>query len=86
MDFGAHSIIWTIFVGLVVGAIAKLLMPGKDPGGCIITILLGIAGALVGTWICWVELCRRLDYVDRRRDDPVAAVSISFQTPTVAAT
>ena len=51
MDFSAHSIIWTILVGLVVGAIAKLLMPGKDPGGCIVTILLGIAGALVGTWI-----------------------------------
>src|SRR6476620_150594 len=51
MDFSAHSIIWTLFIGLVVGAIAKLLMPGKDPGGCIITILLGIAGAFVGTWI-----------------------------------
>jgi uncharacterized membrane protein YeaQ/YmgE (transglycosylase-associated protein family) len=51
MDFSAHSIIWTLFIGLIVGAIAKLLMPGKDPGGCIITILLGIAGAFVGTWI-----------------------------------
>jgi uncharacterized membrane protein YeaQ/YmgE (transglycosylase-associated protein family) len=51
MDFGAHSFIWTILVGLVIGAIAKLLMPGRDPGGCIITILLGIAGAFVGTWI-----------------------------------
>ena len=51
MDFGALSWIWTILVGLVIGAIAKLLMPGRDPGGCIITILLGIAGALVGTWI-----------------------------------
>jgi uncharacterized membrane protein YeaQ/YmgE (transglycosylase-associated protein family) len=51
MDFGAHSWIWTILVGLVIGAIAKLLMPGRDPGGCIITILLGIAGAFVGTWI-----------------------------------
>jgi len=51
MDFSAHSIIWTILVGLVVGAIAKFLMPGKDPGGCIVTILLGIAGALVGTRI-----------------------------------
>jgi uncharacterized membrane protein YeaQ/YmgE (transglycosylase-associated protein family) len=51
MDFGAHSIIWIILVGLVIGAIAKLLMPGRDPGGCIVTILLGIAGALVGTWI-----------------------------------
>ena len=51
MDFSAHSIIWTILVDLVIGAIAKLLMPKKDPGGCIITILLGVAGALVGTWI-----------------------------------
>ena len=41
---------WIVF-GLVVGAIAKFLMPGKDPGGFIITILLGIAGAFVGTWI-----------------------------------
>jgi uncharacterized membrane protein YeaQ/YmgE (transglycosylase-associated protein family) len=51
MDFSAQSILWTLVIGLVVGAIAKLLMPGKDPGGCIITILLGIAGAFVGTWI-----------------------------------
>jgi uncharacterized membrane protein YeaQ/YmgE (transglycosylase-associated protein family) len=51
MDFSAHSIIWVLVIGLVVGAVAKLLMPGKDPGGCIITILLGIAGAFVGTWI-----------------------------------
>lgn len=40
-----------IIVGLVVGALAKLLMPGKDPGGIIITILIGIAGAVVGTFI-----------------------------------
>ena len=45
------AILSTILVGLIVGAIAKLLMPGKDPGGFIVTILLGIAGALVGTWI-----------------------------------
>ncbi len=51
MDYSVHSIIWVVVIGLVVGAIAKLLMPGKDPGGCIITILLGIAGAFVGTWI-----------------------------------
>ena len=49
MTFG--SIVSTIVIGLVVGAIAKLLMPGKDPGGFIITILIGIAGAFVGTWI-----------------------------------
>jgi uncharacterized membrane protein YeaQ/YmgE (transglycosylase-associated protein family) len=38
---------WIIF-GLIVGAIAKLVMPGRDPGGIIVTMLLGIAGALVG--------------------------------------
>ena len=37
-----------IVVGLIVGAIAKLFMPGRDPGGFVVTILLGIAGALVG--------------------------------------
>jgi uncharacterized membrane protein YeaQ/YmgE (transglycosylase-associated protein family) len=45
------AILWTLVVGLVVGAIAKLLMPGKDPGGCIITILLGIAGAFVAGYL-----------------------------------
>lgn len=45
------EIIYILLVGLIVGAIAKLLMPGKDPGGWIITILLGIAGAYVGTWL-----------------------------------
>ena len=45
------TIIWTLIIGLVIGAIAKLLMPGKDPGGCIITILLGIAGAFVAGYI-----------------------------------
>lgn len=41
---------WIIF-GLIAGGIAKLLMPGKDPGGCIITMLIGIAGAVIGGWI-----------------------------------
>ena len=41
---------WIVF-GLVVGIIAKLLMPGRDPGGFIVTMLLGIAGALVGGFI-----------------------------------
>lgn len=45
-----HVIAWILF-GLVVGIIAKLLMPGRDPGGFIITILLGIAGALLGGWL-----------------------------------
>ena len=41
---------WIVF-GLVIGIIAKLLMPGRDPGGFIVTILLGVAGALVGGFI-----------------------------------
>jgi uncharacterized membrane protein YeaQ/YmgE (transglycosylase-associated protein family) len=45
------EIIGTIIVGLIAGVIAKLLLPGKDPGGCIITILLGIAGAFVATYL-----------------------------------
>jgi uncharacterized membrane protein YeaQ/YmgE (transglycosylase-associated protein family) len=43
--------LWEILIGLVVGALAKLIMPGKDPGGFIVTILLGIAGSLIATWI-----------------------------------
>lgn len=46
-----YGIIGWIVIGLLAGGIAKLLMPGKDPGGCIITILLGIAGALVAGFI-----------------------------------
>jgi uncharacterized membrane protein YeaQ/YmgE (transglycosylase-associated protein family) len=41
---------WIIF-GLIVGALAKLVMPGRDPGGIIVTMLLGIAGALLGGWL-----------------------------------
>ena len=41
---------WIVF-GLIVGAVAKLLMPGRDPGGFIVTMLLGVAGALIGGWI-----------------------------------
>ena len=40
-------ILWMLLIGLVVGALAKLIMPGRDPGGVIVTILLGIAGSLV---------------------------------------
>jgi uncharacterized membrane protein YeaQ/YmgE (transglycosylase-associated protein family) len=45
------AILSTILVGLIVGVIAKLLMPGKDPGGFIITILLGIAGAFIASYL-----------------------------------
>ncbi|HEV2736915.1 MAG TPA: GlsB/YeaQ/YmgE family stress response membrane protein [Longimicrobiaceae bacterium] len=42
------SIIWMLIIGLIAGALAKLIMPGRDPGGIIVTILLGIAGSFVG--------------------------------------
>jgi uncharacterized membrane protein YeaQ/YmgE (transglycosylase-associated protein family) len=45
------SLIWTLLIGLAAGAVAKLLMPGKDPGGWIITMLLGIAGAIVAKYL-----------------------------------
>jgi uncharacterized membrane protein YeaQ/YmgE (transglycosylase-associated protein family) len=40
-------ILWMLIIGLVVGALAKLIMPGKDPGGIIITMLIGVAGSLL---------------------------------------
>ncbi len=43
--------LWAAIIGLVVGALAKLLVPGKDPGGIIITMLLGIAGSFLATFI-----------------------------------
>lgn len=45
------NILYTIFIGLIVGIIAKFLMPGKDPGGFIITTLIGIAGAFLAKFI-----------------------------------
>ena len=45
------SIVWMLVVGLIVGAIAKLLMPGRDPGGMVVTMILGVAGALVAGFL-----------------------------------
>lgn len=45
------GILYMIILGLVAGAIAKLIMPGRDPGGIIVTILLGIAGSVVGGFL-----------------------------------
>ena len=51
------SILWTLIIGLIIGLIAKALMPGRDPGGFIITALLGIAGAflahMIGRGLGW---------------------------------
>ena len=43
--------LWDLLIGLVVGALAKFLMPGKDPGGIIVTMLIGLAGAFIATFL-----------------------------------
>jgi uncharacterized membrane protein YeaQ/YmgE (transglycosylase-associated protein family) len=45
------SLLWTVIIGLIAGALAKFLMPGKDPGGIIVTTLLGIGGAVLATYL-----------------------------------
>ena len=45
------TLIWELVIGLVVGAVAKFLMPGKDPGGIWITMIIGIAGSILATYI-----------------------------------
>ena len=49
MTLGA--LIWTLVIGLVIGVVAKLIMPGRNPGGCIVTILLGIAGSFLASYL-----------------------------------
>jgi len=59
--------IWMLIVGLVVGALAKLIMPGKDPGGIIVTMLLGIAGSfiagLIGRALGWYAAGQRGGFI-----------------------
>lgn len=62
------AFLWMLIIGLVIGAVAKLLMPGKDPGGCIITMLLGIAGSMVAGVIG-----RQLGWY--RENDPVGFIA-----------
>jgi uncharacterized membrane protein YeaQ/YmgE (transglycosylase-associated protein family) len=45
------SLLWECIIGIVVGAVAKFLMPGKDPGGIFITMIIGIAGSIIATFI-----------------------------------
>lgn len=46
-----HGWVWWIIIGFIAGAIAKALMPGREPGGCILTILLGVGGAVVAGFL-----------------------------------
>ena len=45
------ALIGTLVIGLIIGIVAKLLMPGRDPGGCIITMLIGVAGSFVASYL-----------------------------------
>ncbi len=53
------SLLWTALIGLIVGAVAKFFMPGKDPGGFIVTMLLGLAGSFIagylGRFLGWYQ-------------------------------
>ncbi|HWB86107.1 MAG TPA: GlsB/YeaQ/YmgE family stress response membrane protein [Bryobacteraceae bacterium] len=44
-------LLWTLFIGFIVGALAKFLTPGRDPGGFLVTICIGIAGSLIATFL-----------------------------------
>lgn len=45
------DIFWWVIIGFVAGGLGKFIMPGKDPGGCVVTILIGIAGALLAGYV-----------------------------------
>ena len=45
------GILWTILIGFIVGIVAKFLMPGRDPGGFIITVIIGIVGSVIATYL-----------------------------------
>ena len=85
-----EAILGTLVIGLIVGVIAKLLMPGRDPGGCLITILLGIAGAFVAGvswprhWLVRTRATRRLHRLGHWRDVSSARVSTHQGTPIIA--
>lgn len=60
-------ILWTIIIGFIAGLVAKVVLPGKDPGGFIVTTLIGIAGALLATYlgqaIGWYEAGHSADFI-----------------------
>ena len=74
------SLLWECIIGMVVGAVAKFLMPGKDPGGIFITMIIGIAGWIltipwpVNRLVSSRPSCR-LHHVSGRRDRPANPVS-----------
>ena len=65
------AILWTILIGLLIGVVAKFLMPGRDPGGMIVTMLIGVAGALLAGF-----LGRALGWYDNPGEGPGIIASI----------
>ena len=61
------AFIWAIVIGFVIGLIAKAIMPGRDPGGFIVTVLLGIGGSVVATWlgqaVGWYQADQRAGFI-----------------------
>ena len=61
------AFLWAIIIGFVVGLIARAIMPGRDPGGFIVTVLLGIGGAVVATWlgqaVGWYQADQRAGFI-----------------------
>jgi uncharacterized membrane protein YeaQ/YmgE (transglycosylase-associated protein family) len=51
MKESTMHVLWMLLIGLIVGALAKLIMPGRDPGGVLVTMLLGVAGSLIAGFI-----------------------------------
>lgn len=45
------DLLYKALIGLVVGAVAKFVMPGRDPGGCVVTMIIGLVGGLLGSWL-----------------------------------
>lgn len=60
-------LLWTLLIGLVIGAVAKFIMPGKDPGGIIVTSLIGVAGSLIATYsgraLGWYQEGQRAGFI-----------------------
>ena len=72
---------WILF-GLIVGVVAKLVMPGTDPGGFIVTILLGVAGAVLGGWLGQVMGMYRTRRLSRLRDVGHRRGGTALRVPT----
>ena len=75
------NILWVILVGIIVGFLARLLMPGRDPIGFIMTAVIGIAGALIGTYL-WTAFSSRTAITKELRYSPESSSRWFFSSST----